>query len=123
MRDRTLGIILTILVVFLIGIPGITCMGIGLTLYLVELGVPLNLTQGGSTAYNITGFSGLCIGFFLLLITILISYLLLHRKPETTAVIPTAPATALTPATPAPPVSTDQPAPPPSSDEPLPPTT
>jgi hypothetical protein len=121
MRDRTAGVILTILVVFLIGIPGIACMCVGLTLYLIELGVPLNLTQGGSTAYNLTGFTGLCVGFFLLLITILISYLLLHRKPESTAVIPATPTTAVMPAPATPPVSTDKPAPPP--DEPLPPTT
>ncbi len=112
MRDRTLGVILTVLLVFLIGIPGIACMCLGLTLYLIELGVPLNLTQGGSTAYNLTGFSGLCIGFILILITILVSYLLLHRKPETTAVVPAAPIT---------PASSDRPTPPPSSDEPLPP--
>jgi hypothetical protein len=119
MRDRTVGVILTIIVILLFGLPGIACMCVGSSLYLIEIGTPLNLTQGGSTAYNLTGFAGLCVGFFLVLITIVISYLLLHRRAEPSAVVPAA----VVPAAPVTPTTSDKPTPPPSSDEPLPPTT
>ncbi len=113
MRDRTLGVIFTIIVVFLLGVPGLTCMCLGLSSFLFY---PFLRDQAGiSPAWtNTFGAFGLCAGFFLVLITIVISYLLLHRKPETTAVVPVAPTT---------PTSSEKPTPPPSSDEPLPPTT
>lgn len=132
MRDRTLGVIFTILVIFIFGIPGVSFLCFGLTFFLVELGVPLNLTQGWSTALNLLGLSGLCIGFFLILITIIASYFLLHRRAETPAAKPMGPLplTSAGQTTPLPgssevlpPNSTDKPVPTPSHDEPLPPTT
>jgi hypothetical protein len=116
MRDRTLGVIFTIIVVFLLGVPGLACMCLGLSSFLFY---PVLRDQGGISAAwtNTFGAFGLCAGFFLVLITIVISYLLLHRKPETTAVIPAAPTTPTTP------TSSEKPAPPTNPDEPLPPTT
>lgn len=112
MRDRTLGVIFTVLVVFLFGLPGIACLCLGISSFLLY--PVLNSQAGISPAWtNSFGALGLCIGFFLLVITIVISYLLLRRKPETTAVVP---------ATPIPPASSDKPAPPTNPDEPLPPT-
>ena len=112
MRDRTLGVILSILVIFLFGIPGIACMCLGLSSFLFY---PVLNSQSGITPVwtNAFGATGLCIGFFLVLITIVISYLLLHRKPEPQ------PVKALEPI---PSQSTDKPAPPTNPDEPLPPT-
>jgi hypothetical protein len=132
MRNRTLGVILTILVIFLLGLPGVAFMCSGLTFFIIELGVPLNLTQGWSTALNLLSISGLCVGFLLVLITIIASYFLLHQKVKTPPVKPTEPLppTVSDKATPLPgsnevlpPTRTDEPIPPPSSDEPLPPTT
>jgi hypothetical protein len=113
MRDRTLGVIFTVLVIFLFGIPGVACMCLGLSSFLFY---PILNNQGGISPVwtNTFGAFGLCIGFFLVLITIVISYLLLHRKPETSLV---------TQAAPMPPTISEKPTPPPSSDEPLPPTT
>jgi hypothetical protein len=113
MRDRTLGVILTVVVILLFGLPGLACMCLGLSSFLFY---PLLNNQAGVSPVwtNTFGAFGLCAGFILVLLTILISYLLLHRKPETTAVIPAAPIT---------PVSSDKPTPPTNPDEPLPPTT
>ncbi len=111
MRDRTLGVIFTILVIFLFGIPGVACMCLGLSGFLFSGGLnSQGISYGWTTAFGATG---LCIGFFLVLITIVISYLLLHRKPEPLPVKAVEPI---------PSQSTDKPAPPTNPDEPLPPT-
>jgi TRAP-type C4-dicarboxylate transport system permease small subunit len=111
MRDRTLGVIFTVLVVFLFGIPGVACMCLGLSSFLFSAGLNgQGISYGWTTAF---GAFGLCIGFFLVLITIVISYLLLHRKPETPAMVPVAPIQ---------PISTEKPTPPTNPDDPLPPT-
>ncbi len=111
MRDRTLGVILSLLVIFLFGIPGIACMCLGLSSFLFY---PVLNNQAGITPFwtNAFGAAGLCIGFFLVLITIVISYLLLHRKPETLAVQPAAPMPATISEKPAPPTNPDDPLPP-----------
>jgi hypothetical protein len=111
MRDRTVGVILTVVVILLLGVPGIACVCLGLTSFMFY---PLLNNQAGISPVwtNTFGAFGLCAGFILLLLTILISYLLLHRKPESTAMVP---------ATPTAPINSDEPTPPPSSDEPLPP--
>ena len=111
MRDRSLGVIFTVLVVVLFGLPGIACLCLGLSSFLFN--PVLNSQAGISPAWtNSFGVFGLCIGFFLLVITIVISYLLLRRRPETTALVPATPIT---------PASSDKPAPPTNPDEPLPP--
>ncbi len=112
MRDRTLGVIFTVLIIFLLGIPGVACMCLGLSSFLFY---PILNNQGGISPVwtNTFGAFGLCIGFFLVLITIVISYLLLHRKPETLPMKAVEPI----PAT-----SIDKPAPPSNPDDPLPPT-
>lgn len=112
MRDRTLGVIFTVIIVLLFGIPGLACMCLGLSSFMIYPIIKSQTTL--SPAWTSTaGAFGLCIGFFLVLITVVISYLLLHRKQETPAIVPVQP-------TPPTPVETT---PPPSNpDEPLPPT-
>jgi hypothetical protein len=114
MRDRTLAIVLTCLVVFVFGVPGLGLICLGSTSFLIYVfNSPLNLSSGWATTFSLFGLSGICIGFFLVLITILISYLLLHRKSD------------FEPIKPAPPLPTEKPTQPidaPKPDEPLPPT-
>ncbi len=111
MRDRTLGIIFTLIIVFVIGVPGLACMCLGLSSFLLY---PFMTQTNISPAWtNTAGAVGLCIGFFLVLITVVISYLLLHQRQEKPAIVTVQP-------TPPPPVEKS---PPPSNpDEPLPPT-
>jgi hypothetical protein len=112
MRDRTLGVIFTIIVVFLFGLPGLACMCLGLSSFIFY--PILNNQAGISPAWtNTFGAFGLCVGFFLVVISVVISYLLLHQKPETPPAKPPEPM---------PPATVDQPAPPSNPDEPLPPT-
>jgi len=112
MRDRTLGVILTIIVVFLFAVPGLACMCLGLSsFFLYYFGYdPLDMGQGWS---NTVGMFGVCIGFFLILMTIIIGYFLLHRKTKTPPTSPNVPL---------PPMSPDKSVPPSNPDEPLPPT-
>ncbi len=114
MRDRTLGIIFTVIVVFLFGVPGLAFMCLGLTGFVLSIFRPsMNLAPGWTSAFNLVGLSGICIGVILVLITILISYLLLHRREDFDT---------LKPVESTPPKNIEQP-PPPPPDEPLPPTT
>jgi hypothetical protein len=110
MRDRTLGVVLTIIVVFLFAVPGLACMCIGLSsFFLYYFGSdPLAMGQGES---NIVGMFSVCIGFFLILITIIIGYLLLHRKAETPPIGPNVPLPPTSPSTSVPPSNPDDPLP------------
>lgn len=120
MRDRTLGVILTLIVVFLIGVPGLACMCFGL---LGFISYPFINSQTGITPawINTAGAAALCLGFFLVLIAVVISYLLLHRRAETPAMVPVQPTPPPVSSPPAPPPANDQPAPPSNPDEPIPP--
>jgi hypothetical protein len=114
MRDRTLAVVLTILVIFLFGVPGLGMICLGSTSFLIYIfNSPLNLSPGWATAFNLVGLSSICIGFFLVLLTILISYLLLHRKSDFEPIKPAAP---LPTEKPTQPIESKKP------DEPLPPT-
>jgi hypothetical protein len=112
MRDRSLGIILTLIVIFVLGLPGLACLCLGLSSFLLYPIINSQTTLSPAWT-SIPGVFGLCIGFFLLLITIVLSYLLLRRRTDTPAVVP---------AKPTPPPTIDNPAPPTNPDEPLPPT-
>ncbi|NJD59062.1 MAG: hypothetical protein C3F13_16850 [Anaerolineales bacterium] len=113
MKDRTLAIVLTILVVFIFGVPGLGLICLGSTSFLIYIfNNPLNLAPGWSAAFNIIGLSAICIGVFLLLITILISYLLLHRKTDFEPIKPAAPLPTEKPAQPIEPAKPDEPLPP-----------
>jgi hypothetical protein len=114
MRDRTLAIVLTLIVVFLFGVPGLGLICLGSTGFLISLfQTTLNLTPGWATTFNIIGLSSVCLGLFLVLITILISYLLLHRKHDFEPIKPASP---LPTEKPTQPIESTKP------DEPLPPT-
>ena len=152
MRDRTLAIIITIIVLFLLGVPGLACICLGLTSFLLY---PFfnNQMRIAPAWINTAGASGLCAGVFLILITIVLCYFLLRERPGTSPekptkpLPPTGPATPLPPAAPPPPHASSttsippaeplppasstpstpppeeqKPAPPPGPDEPLPPT-
>ena len=102
MRDRTLAVILTIAAGILLGLPGLAFLCLGLTDFIVFYGFdnPFSVTAGFS---NIIGILGLCIGVFLLLITILAGFFMLRRKADFPAPIPVVPT---------PPTSPDEPLPP-----------
>jgi hypothetical protein len=112
MRDRSLGIILTLVVIFLFGVPGLACLCLGLSSFLLYPFINSQTTLSPAWT-NTAGAFGLCVGFFLVLITVVISYLLLHRREETKAVVPVQPAQS---------TSSDKPEPPTNPDEPIPPT-
>ncbi len=115
MQDRTWAIIFTVVVVLLLGVPGLGFLCLGLTGFILSIfRVSMNLAPGWTSAFNLLGFSGICVGIILVAITVIISYLLLHRRENTKMVKPVEPA---------PPVTIEPPAPPPGPDEPLPPTT
>jgi hypothetical protein len=102
MRDRTLAVILTIAVVILLGCPGLAFLCFGLTDFVVFYGFdnPFGVTTGFS---NLVGILGLCVGFFLIIITIIAGIFMLRRKADFPASIP------------------DVPVPPTKPDEPIPP--
>ncbi len=115
MQDRTWAIIFTVVVVLLLGVPGLGFLCLGLTGFILSIfRVSMNLAPGWTSAFNLLGFSGICVGIILVAITVIISYLLLHRRENTKMVKPVEPT---------PPVTIEPPAPPPGPDEPLPPTT
>jgi hypothetical protein len=139
MRDRTLAVIFTVVVVVLLGCPGLAFLCFGLTEFIAYYGFnnPFYVTTGGA---NFLGISGLCIGAFLIIITIIAGFFLLRKKtglppqrldeplppsspdvplPPTSSDLPLPPTS---PDEPIPPTSPDEPIPPMSSDEPLPPT-
>jgi hypothetical protein len=111
MRDRSLGVILTILVIFLFGLPGLTCVCLGLFSFLLYPFINTQTTLSPAWT-NTAGVFGLCIGIFLVFITVVISYLLLHRKEDTKAVVPAQSANIDQPTPPAPPTNPDEPIPP-----------
>jgi hypothetical protein len=102
MRDRTLAVILTVAVVILLGFPGLAFLCLGLTDFIVFYGFnnPFSVTAGFS---NIIGVLGLCIGLFLIIITILAGFFMLRRKAGLPAPIPVVPAPPLSPDEPIPP--------------------
>jgi hypothetical protein len=112
MRDHSLAVIFTIIFVFLLGVPGLACLCLGLSNFFIYYGFnnPMQISAGWS---NIVGMFGVCIGFFLILITIIAGYFLLHRKAETPPTSPNLPL---------PPTSPSLSVPPSNPDEPLPPT-
>jgi hypothetical protein len=112
MRDRSLGVILTVVVILLFGLPGVACICLGLSSFFLYPFVNSQTTLTPAWI-NTFGVLGLCIGFFLVVITVVISYLLLRRRADTVAVVP---------AQPAQPTNIDKPEPPKNPDEPLPPT-
>jgi len=123
MQNRTLAIILSLLVIFFIGIPGLGLLCVGSTSFMLYIfSNPLNIQSGWAGAFGFVGLSGLCIGFIMVLITIIVSYLLLHRKPEYIETKPVVATPTPTIVEPVQQTSTEKPAPPTTPDEPLPPT-
>ena len=102
MRDRTLAVILTVAAVVILGLPGLAFLCFGLTDFIVFYGFnnPFSVSTGFS---NLIGTLGLCVGFFLLVITILAGFFLLRRRTDIPASMPEAPI---------PPTKPDEPIPP-----------
>jgi TRAP-type C4-dicarboxylate transport system permease small subunit len=103
MRDRSLAIILTVIAVLLFGCPGLTVLCLGITGFIV-------FYSTGYQSYNVSpgwvngvGTLGICLGIFLIVITIIAAFFLLRRKSHT---LPAAP---------------NEPLPPTKPDEPIPP--
>ncbi|GEM_PF-1154954 len=105
MRDRTLAVILTIVAILLLGFPGLAFLCLGLLDFIVFYGFNAQPLGNSPLLANTLGTIGVCLGFFLLVITILAAYFLLRRPVGTYPTKPTAPAP---PAPPAP--STPEPA-------------
>ncbi len=58
MRDRTLAIVLTCLVVFVFGVPGLGLICLGSTSFLIYVfNSPLNLSSGWATTFSLFGLS------------------------------------------------------------------
>jgi hypothetical protein len=120
MRDRTLAIIFTVVVVILLGFPGLAFLCFGLADFFVFYGFnnPFDVTTGFS---NTLGILGVCIGFFLIIITIIAGFFLLRKKTELPPMRPEEPIPPSSPNVPPTPMSPDQPLPPSSPGGPLPP--
>jgi hypothetical protein len=112
MRDRTLAVIITIVAVVLIGFPGLAFLCLGVIDFIVYYGFNVPFLGNTPVWVNVLGSIGVCLGLFLLAITIIASYFLLRRPSETLPSIPSAPA---------PPAEPDQPASPSNPEDPLPP--
>ena len=102
MQDRSLAIIVTIILVILLALPGLAFLCVGLTDFIVYYGFqnPFNVSAGFA---NLLGFGGLCVGAALIIITIVAGFFMLRRKTDL------------------PPKMPDQPNPPTQPDEPIPP--
>jgi hypothetical protein len=106
MNNRTAAVIITILVVFLCGCPGLAflCFGLSGFLFINNYDFQSYVFGTVNNAIPITwGLTGICIGLIFILFTVIVSFFVLRKKKETT------------------PASMDEPLPPVSMDEPLPP--
>jgi hypothetical protein len=139
MRDRTLAVILTIVAILLLGFPGLVFLCLGLIDFIVFYGFNVPFIGNTPLWVNVLGAIGVCLGFFLLAITIIAAYFLLRRPVETLPPIPNvpppptppthpeppaepaSPAPPIEPAPPAPPTESEPPSPPSNPDAPLPP--
>jgi hypothetical protein len=142
MRDRTLAVILTIVAILLLGFPGLVFLCLGLIDFIVFYGFGVPFIGNTPVWVNVLGAIGVCLGFFLLVITIIAAYFMLRRPAETLPPkppVPTPPvihehpaapmepgqpaphAPPAPPETPAEPAEPETPAPPSNPDEPLPP--
>ena len=111
MNNRTAAIIITILVVFCCGCPGLTAICWGLVSF-VDFAGGLGITGiADQNGFLASIFGGVCGGIVLIAIVVVIAYFLLRKKKVATTSVE-----------PLPPTSTDEPLPPSSPDEPLPPT-
>ena len=112
MRDRTLAVIITIVAVVLVGFPGLAFLCLGVIDFIVYYGFNVPFLGNTPVWVNVLGSIGVCLGLFLLAITIVAAYFLLRRPSDTQPPMPSAP---VPPEEPEPPVSPSKP------EEPLPP--
>lgn len=122
MRDRTLAVILTIVAILLLGFPGLVFLCLGLIDFIVFYGFNVPFIGNTPLWVNILGAIGVCLGFFLLAITIIAAYFLLRRPVETLHPGPIAPAPPAVPPPPVPPIEPAAPAPPVDEEPPAQPT-
>jgi hypothetical protein len=96
MNNRTVAIIITILVAFCLGCPGLTALCWGM-LSFVDFAGGLGITGiGDQNGFVASIFGGLCGGLILIALVVLISYFLLRKKKE---VAPTPPEEPIPPTT------------------------
>lgn len=92
MNNRTAAIIITILLVFCCGCPGLTaiCWGLVSAIDLASGGLDITgiVDQNGLLA---SIFSGVCGGIVLIAIVVVIAYFLLRKKKETPPTLPDEP--------------------------------
>lgn len=103
MRDRSLAVILTVIAVLLFGCPGLTVLCLGITGFIVFYSTGYQSYNVSPGWVNTFGGLGVCIGIFLIVVTIIAVFFLLRRKNDT------------------PPMSPKEPLPPSKPEEPIPP--
>ncbi len=107
MNNRTAAVIITILVIFLCGCPGLAflCFGLSGFLFINNYDFQSYVFGTANNAIPITwGITGICIGIIFIIFTVLVSFFVLRKKKETLPQVPI------------------EPLPPTNPDEPLPPT-
>ena len=91
MNNRTAAIIITILVVFCCGCPGLTAICWGLVSF-VDFAGGLGITGiGDQNGFLASIFGGVCGGIVLIAIVVVVAYFLLRKKKETPPTIPDEP--------------------------------
>lgn len=130
MRNRSLAITLTVIAILLLGCPGLTVLCLGITGFIAFYSNGYQYYNVSPGWVNALGTLGICVGLFLIVITIIAVFFLLRKKKE---VIPSSPVQPIPPTGPdqtvtstsidqsVPPTSPDQPVQPTSPDEPIPP--
>jgi hypothetical protein len=103
MRDRSLAIVLTVVAILLFGCPGLTVFCLGITGFIVFYSTGYQYNNVSPSWVNAFGTLGICVGIFLIIITIIACFFLLRRKAEIPPTIPTSPL---------PPTGPDEPIPP-----------
>ncbi len=86
MNNRTAAVIITILVVFLCGCPGLAflCFGLSGFLFINNYDFQTYVFGTVNNAIPITwGFTGICIGIIFILFAVIVSFFLLRKKKET----------------------------------------
>jgi hypothetical protein len=102
MQNRTAAVIITIVAILLCGCPGLAALCVGLSSFVFQAGNFL-IFSSDQNINIFAGFSTLCAGFVMVLITVLVIFFVLRKKKETLPVVPEEPVLPTTPDEPLPP--------------------